>query len=158
MITNFLLCNRYCVYLLMKQILVRFWPILVMQFTKSIFLLTARGVQLDNGVTPPPVVYLPTQSSCWYASFSHNGHCLAHPKNFFSDPILRNMFSHMENMGIKNTLQNTHVVDETHHDLRTCAFDRYVRYTSRLFLHHMSASHGPCQKSRVKITSTWDVK
>ena len=49
----FVLCNRYQVYLIMKKSLIKFWFILVMQLTKSKFVLAARGVQLDNGVTSP---------------------------------------------------------------------------------------------------------
>ena len=36
-----------------EKTLIKFWLILVMQLTKSKFVLTARGVQFDNGVISP---------------------------------------------------------------------------------------------------------
>ena len=41
------------VYIYSWKKLIKFWPILVMHLTKSIFFLAARGVQFNNGVTPP---------------------------------------------------------------------------------------------------------
>ena len=49
------------VYIYSWKKLIKFWPILVMHLTKSIFFLAARGVQFNNGVTPPPKVIGPWQ-------------------------------------------------------------------------------------------------
>ena len=49
---QFLPCNRYRINLLVKKKLIKFWPILGMQLTKSRLVLAARGVQLDNEMAP----------------------------------------------------------------------------------------------------------
>ena len=60
LVTLFLLCNRYCVYLLMKTKWKTIWPILVILYIKNRFFFIARGVQLDNGVDPLCNIYATT--------------------------------------------------------------------------------------------------
>ena len=52
-----LLCNRYHVYLLLKNNLIKVWPILVMQLRKCRLFSVAHGFQLDNGVTSTGTIH-----------------------------------------------------------------------------------------------------
>jgi hypothetical protein len=98
------------------------WPILVMQLTKCRFCLVARGVQLDNGVTP--------LCAC---DNSHNHYQVEQGSVF--NPIYANIKLVMQHkcLWCKSSHQNMENMESMKKELNNTHKPRYTHYKKPVF-------------------------